>query len=115
MLEYLEDVGGEFDALFFLPMDDDDESIRIIVNKYRDAGEEVAGTTVGKWWHILLFKCNDETGAVEGLDTFDAIFSDPREYISGLIPQGWYGVVAKKTTSSNVFLDDAIDKFKSMM
>lgn len=114
MLEYLEDVGDEFDALFFLPMEDDDV-IHIMTNKYKNPGEEITGNSIGKWWHILLFKCNDDNGAVEHLDTFDAIFADPREYISGLIPQGWYGIVAKKTTTSHNFLDDAIDKFKSMM
>ena len=114
MLEYLKDVGEEFDALFFLPMEDE-ESINIITNRYKEPGDEVKGSELGNWWHILLFKCNEESGAVEHLDTFDAIFSDPREYISGLIPQGWYGIVAKKTTTSNNFLDDAIDKFKSMM
>ena len=115
MLDYLAEVGDEFDALFFLPVSEDDESVHIVTNRYKNPGEEVTGNEIGKWWHILLFKCNEESGAVEHLDTFDAIFADPREYISGLIPQGWYGIVAKKTTTSNNFLDDAIDKFKSMM
>jgi hypothetical protein len=114
MLEYLKDIGDEFDALFFLPMEDE-ENINIITNKYKNPGQPIEGNIVGSWWHILLFKCNDETGVVEELDTFDAIFADPREYISGLIPQGWYGLIAKKTTTSNNFLDDAIDKFKSMV
>jgi len=111
MLGYLEDIEG-FDALFFLPQDDEDE-IRIVANKYKNPGEVVEGNAIGPWWHILLFKCNEETGAVENLDTFDAIFSDPREYISTLIPCGFYGVVAKKTTTSHVFLDDALAKFRS--
>jgi hypothetical protein len=113
MLGYLEDIEG-FDALFFLPQEDEDE-IRIVANKYKNPGEVVEGNAIGPWWHILLFKCNEETGAVENLDTFDAIFSDPREYISTLIPCGFYGVVAKKTTTSNIFLEDAIAKFKELM
>jgi len=113
MLGYLEDIEG-FDALFFLPQEDEDE-IRIVANKYKNPGEVLEGNAIGPWWHILLFKCNEETGAVENLDTFDAIFSDPREYISTLIPCGFYGVVAKKTTTSNIFLEDAIAKFKELM
>ena len=114
MLGYLKEVSGEFDALFFLPMEEED-SINIITNKYKNPGEPIEGNNIGSWWHILLFKCNEDSGYVEELDTFDAIFADPREYISGLIPQGWYGLIAKKTTTSHNFLDDAIDKFKSMM
>jgi hypothetical protein len=114
MLGYLKEVGGEFDALFFLPMEEED-SINIITNKYKNPGQPIEGNIIGSWWHILLFKCNEDNGDVEELDTFDAIFADPREYISGLIPQGWYGLIAKKTTTSNIFLDDAVDKFKSMM
>ena len=112
MLGYLEDIEG-FDALFFLPQDDEDD-IRIVANKYKNPGKEIEGNSIGNWWHILLFKCNDESGAVEHLDTFDAIFSDPREYISGLIPQGWYGVFAKKTTTSDAFINKAFDALKQM-
>lgn len=115
MLEYLKEVGNHFDALFFLPLEDDDDAIKILANKYKNPGEVIEGNDIGNWWHILLFKCNEESGAVENLDTFDAIFSDPREYISTLIPCGWYGVVAKKTTTSDIFLEDAIAKFKSLM
>lgn len=113
MLHYLEDVDN-FDSLFFLPLSDEND-IQILAHKYKNPGEVIKGNDIGNWWHILLFKCNEESGAVEKLDIFDAIFSDPREYISSLIPQGWYGVVAKKTTTSNDFLDDAIAKFKSLM
>ena len=114
MLEYLKDVGNQFDTLFFLPAEDD-EQIQIVANKYKDPGLRHIGNDIGDWWHILLFKCNEASGAVEKLDHFDAIFSDPREYISDLIPCGWYGCVAKKTTTSKVFLDDALDRFKELM
>ena len=114
MLDYLKDISEEFDALFFLPMEDED-SINIVTNKYKIPGQPIEGNIIGSWWHILLFKCNEENGTVEHLDTFDAIFADPREYVSQLIPQGWYGLVAKKTTTSHNFLDDAVDKFESMM
>lgn len=116
MLNYLKLVDDEFDALFFLPMEDmDEDGINIISKKYKDPGKEIDGSEMGKWWHILLFRCNKEEGLVENLDTFDAIFSDPKEYISSLIPQGWYGVIAKKTTTSNEFINDALDRFREMM
>jgi hypothetical protein len=58
----------------------------------------------------VLFKENDE-GFVENFDDSEAILTDPLEYVSMLIPQGWYGVVCKKTTTSDVVIDDIVDKF----
>ena len=112
MLEYFKDI-EDYDALFFMPHPDVD--IHIQTNKYRNPGIPVDVCSVGPSWHILLFKCNEETDTLENLDAFDAVLSDPREYISTLIPQGWFGIVAKKTTTSNSFISDALAKIKSMM
>ena len=66
---------------------------------------------MGPAWHVVLFRIGDE-GIAEDVDTFDAIFSEPREYISELIPLNFFGVVARKTTTSKVFLEDFVDKLK---
>ena len=113
MLEYLKDI-VDYDALFFLPMAEEDE-INIISNRYKNPGTPVEETPVGPAWHVILFQTNEETGEIQKFDSFDAVLSDPREYISGLIPQGWYGVIAKKTTTSPEFYQDALDKFALMM
>jgi hypothetical protein len=55
MLEYLEDVGNEFDALFFLPMEDDDD-IHIATNKYKNPGEEITGNK--DWSNLNIAKKN---------------------------------------------------------
>lgn len=109
MLNYLENI-KDYDALFFLPAEVED-AVQIMTNKYRDPGEPIENSPMGFAWHVILFKDGEE--GIENLDHFDAILSDPREYISTLIPQDWYGVVAKKTTTSHVFLDDALAKFRS--
>lgn len=114
MLDFLEDI-EDYDALFFLPDSEDDEGIQIKSSKYKTPGLPVSATENGSMWHILLFKCNEESGNVDNLDHFDAVLSDPREYISGLIPSGWFGLVAKKTTTSDIFMSDALDKYNSMM
>ena len=111
MLAYLKDI-VDYDALFFMPVQNNDDDIHIQSNRYKNPGNPVGGNSFGPEWHVILFKCGEES--LEHLDTFDAIFADPREYISTLIPQGWYGVVARKTTTSKTFLDDAIAKFKSV-
>lgn len=113
MLDYLEDL-GEYDTLLFLPLEND-EDIHIQTNMYKNPGVPIESGIVGPSWHVLLFKCNEEKGDVENLDTFDAVFSDPREYISSMIVQGWYGIVSRKTTTSHTFINDALAKFSSMV
>jgi hypothetical protein len=113
MLDFLKDI-VDYDALFFLPMKEDDE-INIVSNRYKNPGIPMEETLVGPWWHVILFQTDEETGEIDKFDSFDAVLSDPREYISGLIPQGWYGVIAKKTTTSPEFYQDALDKFATMM
>jgi len=110
MLNFLEEF-KDYDTIFFIPTDKED-SVQVVANKYKDPGEPLGGNSMGHEWHVILFKDGEE--GIENLDHFDAILVDPREYISGLIPQDWYGVVAKKTTTSHNFLEDALAKFRDM-
>ena len=110
MLDYLKSIPDNFDALFFMPVQEDDGEIYVQANNYKNHGELIGSSEIGPKWHIVLFKYEDKK--IKDLDCFEGIFSDPREYISGLIPSGWYGVVAKKTTTSEKFLDETLDKFK---
>jgi len=98
MLSYLEDV-RDYDTLWFLPIEDEESSLHVTANQYKEAGEPIGGGLMGPEWHIVLFKSEQ---------------NDPREYISSLIPQGWYGLVARKTTTSNKFIESVIDKIKNM-
>jgi len=114
MLDAMQEL-TEFDAIFFMPRDDD--NIHIQSNVYKNKGTPVESTVVGDKWHIILFQEdgeNDEELFLKNFDTFEAIFSDPREYISSLIKCGWYGIVSRKTTTSNTFYQDALAKFRDM-
>lgn len=111
MLSFFEEV-VDYDTIFFMPADEN--SVQIHANKYKDPGDPVGDSPMGFAWHIILFKDDEEGDGIKNLEQFDAILVDPREYISGLIPQDWYGVVAKKTTTSHTFLKDALDKLKKM-
>ena len=106
----------EFDAIFFLPKDND--RIHIQSNVYKDKGTPIEGNAVGDKWHIILFQEDDDEDddnlIVKNFDTFEAIFSDPREYISDLIKCGWYGIVSRKTTTSHNFYQDALAKFQNI-
>jgi hypothetical protein len=111
MLEALKDI-GEYDVLFFFPTDKED-TLKIEAALYKEPGEKIGGSELGSEYTIMLFKFDEEDGAYD-YDTFDAILADPRIYISNLIPQQWYGFVARKTTKSKKFVDDIIAKIKDI-
>jgi len=109
MFEFFKDMSNDYDIMFFLPHEELQSNVEVHLKKFADPGEPVGGSDIGSEWHVVLFKI-DEEGLAEDIDTFDAIFSDPKEYVSTLIPLNFFGVVARKTTKSKIFLDDFIDK-----
>ena len=111
MLEVFKDM-TDYDALFFLP-GEEENMFRIESCKYKDPGQQLGGSALGPEYTVVLFKFDDEDGTYAH-DNFDAILADPRIYISGLIPQDWYGLVARKTTTSQSFVKDMIDRFKEV-
>jgi hypothetical protein len=110
MLDFLKELQKEnFDALFFLPGDKKDQ-LHIEGAVYKDPGESVGGNELGKEYHVILFKENVD--GIYNVDQFDAIFTEPLEYMSTLIPDNWYGVLAKKTTTSESFMKKVFDKLQ---
>lgn len=108
MLDYLKPINDmDYDSLTFLPSGN---KIKVEGNKFNEKSESVGGNEMGKEYHIILFKIDDE-GSAKHLELFDAILTNPLEYISMLIPQDWYGMICKKTTTSGKFVDDVFDKF----
>lgn len=115
MLDGMQEL-GEFDAIFFMPTEKN--NVHIQSNVYKNKGTPIEGNIVGDKWHIILFQEddeeNDEELVIKNFDTFEAIFSDPREYISDLIKSGWYGIISRKTTTSENFYRDALAKFEDI-
>lgn len=108
MLGFLKDLtDDDYDAFLFLPTSDK-ESVQVEGAKYVKPGTSVDTHELGLTYHILLFK-EDKEGNMIHFDQWDAILGEPLEYISTLIPQGWFGVIAKKTTNSHIFIEKAID------
>jgi len=107
-IKHLKD--DNYDCFFFLPTDEEGQ-IHFQGSNYIDPGTKLDGSEMGDCYHVILFKESDE-GEVMHLDKFDAILTAPLEYISRLIPDDWYGVVAKKTTTSHILMDDTFDKIK---
>jgi hypothetical protein len=109
MLDFLKVLkSNKVDTIFFLP-GDSKNSIDIQTSEYAEPGEIIESSSLGEKWHIILFHC-DEKGELINPDKFEAILSDPLEYISGLIPQDWFGILAKKTTTSSCFVEEMFAK-----
>jgi hypothetical protein len=114
MLEALKQFKHEtFDALYFIPADDDD-TLKVELNTYKDPGKDVGGNEIGKCYHIVLWQHDEDDGSVKELDTFDAILADPLTYISQLIPCNWYGIIARTTTTSKNFIDPLLAKMREV-
>ena len=114
MLDFLKEFSKDnHDAIFFLPGDKEDQ-VQIEAATYKEPGKNIGGSSLGNAYHVILFKEDTKTDKLYNVDRFDAIFVDPLEYISGLIPQNWYGVIARKTTTSNTFIQKTFDKLQEV-
>jgi hypothetical protein len=117
MLEYLKklknDPEGPFDAIFFLPGENDDE-VHIEASIFKTPGEKIGGNSLGDSYEVVLFKDDTENDKLYDVDRFEAIFLDPYEYISNLIPQNWFGMVVRKTTTSGGFIQRIFDKLEKV-
>jgi hypothetical protein len=109
MLNWLNPIKNEkFDIMYFTANENDD-SIDIQLRTFEKQEESLDGTELGNCYQILLYK-HDTNGMCIHPDKFEAILIDPLEYVSGLIPQDWYGIIAKKTKTSGKFIDNLFDK-----
>lgn len=99
----------EYDAYMFLPAEN--HQIHLSGYSYIDPGTPVGQSEMGKFYDIMLFKESEEL-KVKGLDLFSAVLLDPLEYMSEMIKNDWYGVITRKTTTSNEFTQKMFDIFK---
>ncbi len=112
MIEFPEEMKKcKYDVLFFLP-GSKHETIHLKQQVYKKPGKKLDGSVLGDAYHIVLFKLEEDE--MVDLDNFDAILIDPFTYIGQLIPQNWYGLVAKKTTTSKKFLKSTLDNLSSL-
>ena len=111
MLDSLKQFKDEnYDSFLFMPTEEENQ-IHFQGSLYKDPGTKLDGSTMGDCYYILLFK-EDDDGAVIHLDLFEAILMAPLEYISRLLPDEWFGVVCKKTTTSGKYVQETFDNLK---
>ena len=113
MLDFLKEIKNEsFDAFFFMPGPKED-TVKVEAAKYKLPGENIDSSHMGNMYHIVVFKQDNQGNPVEP-DLFEAILTEPLEYLSGLIKCDFYGLVAKKTTTSTDFIQNLFDKLKEV-
>lgn len=108
MLDYLEAFHeAKPDAFYFLPS----KNNKIVLESltYKEFGDKVGGSELGDEYHVILFR-EDAEGNMNSLEMFDAVLISPYEYLSRMLPAGWYGLIAKKTTTSYKFVKTTFDK-----
>ena len=109
MLDYLQPLKGhDVDFIMFFE-GSQPNSIKVEGSQYEDRGTPVGGNDLGHAYHIILMKDHPTEDKFDKFDSFEAILACPLEYISGLIPEGWYGVIAKKTTTSEPMYQRMLD------
>ena len=92
----------------------EEEGVQVRASVYIDPGVPVGGTELGDKYSIILMQEHPEEDRYHKIEHFEAILADPLEYISGLIPAGWMGIIAKKTTTSDEFVEKVVDCFNIM-
>jgi hypothetical protein len=113
MLDYLQPLKtADVDVIMFFEGSKPD-SIKIEGTQYEDRGVPVGGNDLGNAYHIMLCKDHPTEDKYHQFDEFEAILAEPLEYISGLIPSGWYGVIARKTTTSTELVNRVLANFQN--
>lgn len=66
---------------------------------------------LGQMYHIVLYEVDGDLNIVNP-DNFSAILLDPHVYVTHLIENGFFGLVTKKTKSSNKFIKNIFRSLK---
>jgi len=113
MTELREVLTNDSDSYFFLPMEESN-NIHVQSSNYKDSGTKLDGSELGDCYHIILFR-EDEEGGIIDLDKFEGILTAPVEYITRMIKENWFGIVCRKTTTSEVFVQKTFDNLTQSM
>lgn len=105
----------DYDTIFFVPNPDseDDNEVKVEIANYKEHGEKIGGSSMGDLYEIILFRMDEEYNMTD-LDKFEGILIEPREYVSRMIKEDWYGMVTKKTTTSHRLTSDVFAKWSAL-
>ena len=112
MLKQLQET-KEYDTIMFVPHPEDETLTNVTIASYKKYGEKIGGTALGDFYDIILFRMNEEDDIID-LEKFEAILVDPKVYVSRMVKDDWYGLVAKKTTTSGDFVANTFAKWTEL-
>ena len=98
-----------YDGFIFSPHEEFEDHTHIETFTYKDPGESVGGSKIGKNYEIVFLE-HSEDGNLIIEDSFDAILGDPVVYLEHLIKCGFYGVIGRKTTTSDIFFESIFEE-----
>lgn len=102
MREYLRLLKNEyFDGINFYI--NEDGNIEVSGFTYHNPGEKLEGSPIGDLYDIIIFSYERPKLP----ERFQAILTSPLDYISRMIDDGFLGVVAKATTTSEEFMQES--------
>ena len=96
------------DGITFLPGEEEDWT-EIDTFTFNEPGEPIGGSSMGKEYGIVLLT---DDGIVT--DKFYAILIDPLDYVVRMMRDGFYGVVGRRTTTSDKIFDGIISSLAEM-
>lgn len=105
---------NDYDGFYFNPKGEIEVEFSFFkFNTDDDRGEKVEGSSLGDMYHIILWE-SDETGIPQIIDDYEAILIDPTFYAKNLTEgtSPTYGIIVRKTTKSNKFIESYYEKFQ---
>jgi hypothetical protein len=105
MKEFLQELSNKsFDGLNFYKNDKGDLAIDGF--KFKNFGEKIPGSEIGDWYDIIIFS----TEPPKPPERFKAILTSPIHYVSRMMDDGFLGVVALATTTSEKFMEEIFEE-----
>lgn len=104
------DYKDDLDGFYFIL--DEDNKILFETFKYTNPGE-VFGTELGDIHHIILYR-EDEYDKPDKTERFEALLVDPVTYAKEMLKAGYYGMISKKTTTSEAWADATMNMLLSI-
>jgi len=102
-------------AIAFLPSEDPKEQAIIQGLHYKDEGEIVkTESDVGELYEIIIFQGDIDDGFSQ-LEQFEAVLSCPFTYSDRMYHGNYFGVVAKKTSTSGEVVGSLLEKIGDLI
>jgi hypothetical protein len=104
---------SEYDGIYFLPGDSEEELVISCWEFKTDTeyagAKPIEGNEFGHMYHIAFFKQDANGGAVFD-EHYEAILGDPEGYIKNLTGSGLYGCLLKKTEKSGKWFEEYLKR-----